>query len=142
MLRQLYIFLFILILLSCKNDSMEFYSTDVNSITGKWKLVEVEKGTYGQKYWESVAASSAPDLIFGSNGAVVDSTGMAVCCGPTSLIINKQLYKIEPNKSIAPNPVCALVNCAPCVEWEIEWQGGNEMIVQYCNGSREKYRRN
>lgn len=141
MLRQLYIILFILVLLSCKQDSMDLASANLISIAGTWRLTEVEKGSYGQKFWEAAVSASRPDLVFREDGYIVDKDGLPICCGPNALLINQQLFKIEPNKSITANPVCALVNCAPCPEWEITYQGGTELIILYCDGAREKYTR-
>lgn len=141
MFRQLYIILFLFIILSCKDDSDAFLAeADFFSITGTWRLAEIEKGTFGQKYWEAANSQPSDNLIFTSNGAVLDSDSLKRCCSPTSLLINGQLFNVQPNATLAPNPVCAVINCVSCPTWEIEWKN-DEIIIAYCDGSREKYTR-
>ena len=137
MLRQVYILLFLLILVSCKQDSLEAQA-NFETLSGTWSLKEVENGSYGQKYWTAFAGQPSRKIIFRADGAVLSSDSLLICCAPTSLLVNKQLLEIKPATSPPVNPLCALVNCAPCPQWEIEWKR-NEIIILYCSGEREKY---
>lgn len=140
MLRQLYILVFLFLLQSCTSDSDSITPADLNSITGTWRLIQIEKGGFGQKYWESAVSTSADYLIFRADGVVLDADSLAKCCGPTSFLINNQLFEIKPSQAVTVNPLCAVVNCASCPTWEIQWKQ-NELIISYCDGSREKYAR-
>ena len=137
MLRQVYILIFLLIVLSCKQDSLDA-QPNFDSISGIWVLKEVETGSYGQKYWTAFAGQTSRKFIFRGDGAVLGADSLLICCAPTSLLVNKQLLEIKPATAPPVNPLCALVNCAPCPQWDIEWKR-NELIILYCNGEREKY---
>ena len=141
MLRQLYFILFLFILLCCKEDSDALLpQAYFFSIAGTWRLTEIEKGTFGQKYWEPANVKPSDNIIFIANGSVLDSDSLKRCCSPTSLLINGQLLDIPPSTTLAPNPICAVVNCVSCPTWEIEWKN-DELIISYCDGSRQKYTR-
>ncbi|WP_221393325.1 hypothetical protein [Dyadobacter sp. NIV53] len=111
-----------------------------SSVAGTWRLIEIEKGGFGQKIWEVAAVNSAKNLVFREDGAILDSRNLSVCCGPTSLLINGDFFEIKPALAIAVNPLCAVVNCTSCPTWEIEWNK-NQLIISYCDGTREKYAR-
>ena len=137
MLRQVSILLFLLIILSCKEDSLNA-NADFVSIAGTWGLKEVEKGSFGQKYWTASVGQTDHKIIFRQDGAVLDADSLGMCCAPTSLLINGKLLDIKPVTPVKINPLCSLVNCVTCPQWELEWKK-NEIIILYCNGSREKY---
>lgn len=126
--------------MSCKKDSDVLLQPNFVSIAGTWRLAEIEKGSFGQKYWEAANASSSDNIIFLQDGAILDSDSLLLCCSPTSLLINNQLLEIKPDKSLAANPICAFVNCVSCPTWEVQWKN-DELIISYCDGTREKYKR-
>ena len=138
MLRQLHIILFLFILLSCNSDSADMQPAALNSVAGTWRLIEIEKGGFGQKYWEATVANTGKDLIFREDGVILDSKSQSICCGPTSLLINGVFFEIKPSLTVTANPLCAVVNCVSCPTWEVEWRQ-NELIISYCDGTREKY---
>ena len=138
MLRQVYILFFLFLIQSCKSEDAGVMDADFVSVSGTWRLIEIEKGSFGQKFWEATGNKPAKNLIFREDGAILDSDSLAVCCGPTSLLINGQFFEIKPQQTVVVNPICAVVNCTSCPTWEITWNG-NQMIITYCDGSREKY---
>ncbi len=139
MLRQLFNFLFLLLLFSCKKEAIDVPVNDyMHSISGQWNLSQREKGTYGKKYWEDARATSKDHLIFLESGTIVDLDSLPVCCQPNYLQINKVTIEIKPSPQVAPNPVCALVQCIGCTTWDLEW-AKNMLIITYCDGTRLKY---
>jgi len=140
MSRQVYILFFLFLIQSCKSEDAGVMSADFVLVSGTWRLIEIEKGSFGQKFWEASTIKPAKNLIFRQDGAILDSDSLAVCCGPTSLLINSQFFEIKPQQTVVVNPICAVVNCTSCPTWEITWNG-NQMIITYCDGSREKYTR-
>ncbi|TDE16238.1 hypothetical protein [Dyadobacter psychrotolerans] len=139
MLRQLSVLLFLFLLLSCKKDSDEA-TPNFASISGTWRLAEIEKGTYGKKFWEKVDFKPSETRIFGTDGTILDKDGLAVCCSPKNVLINGKTLDVRTNPSLT-NPLCSLVDCIYCETWEMEWKN-DEIIVTYCDGARYKYLRN
>ncbi|WP_138477805.1 hypothetical protein [Dyadobacter bucti] len=137
----LYIPVFLIVLFSCKKDDMDMLSADdaMASITGPWRLIEVEKGlATGQTSWAPVAAGKGDTLSFRSDGVVLDGESKPICCGPNTLIINGAVMPVKPQQPLAPNPACALINCVGCTTWELQFVE-NELIVTICNSQRMKY---
>jgi hypothetical protein len=140
MLRQVYTLLFLLVLLSCKQDSMEQpMLTDTASMAGTWRLIETEKGGYGQKFWEATAAKPSDTRIIRQDGVILDSDSLQVCCSPNSLLINGHFFKLPADSTIQKNPVCAVTPCLVCDTWEIERRKKDQIIITYCDGVRMKY---
>lgn len=142
-LQPILILLFILLSLpACKSDldSMVQGEVSTDSIAGVWKLIEKEEGTYGKKYWMTVAAKPSDTRIFRSDGVILTADSLEVCCRPKELLINGKLIEVKALDSIAPNPTCALIECVACPTWEIEYRG-RELIITYCDGLRLKYQR-
>lgn len=111
----------------------------MTSITGPWRLIEVEKGlAAGQTSWAPVAAGRGDTLSFRSDGVVLDGQGKPICCGPNTLIINGGIMPVKPQQPLAANPACAQVNCVGCTTWELQFIG-NELILTICNSQRMKY---
>ena len=111
------------------------------AISGTWRLAEIEKGTYGKKYWEKVASNSSESRIFRADGAILDKDGLAVCCSPKTLLINGSKLIDVPSSPSLVNPLCSVVNCEYCETWEVEWKN-EEVIITSCDGTRHKYVRN
>ena len=141
MKRLLYIPFFIALLIACKKDSMDVYnSASFTTIEGKWYLAAIEKKPIngGTNAWEPIKPNQADTLIFRADGVILQTDGKPACCAPGSLIINGNLLDVKPQTALAPNPICASVNCINCTTWEI-FMSGNEMIINPCNFPRTKY---
>jgi len=137
----LYISIFLIVLVACKKDDTDTLFADyaITSITGRWRLIEVEKGlAAGQTSWVPVAAGQGDTLSFRSDGVVLDGRGEPICCGPNALIINGGVRSVKPQQPLAPNPACAQINCVGCGTWELQF-AGNELVITSCNGQRMKY---
>jgi len=125
----------------CKSAETDVQSlAAAGGIAGKWKLVAEEQGFVGQSTWATVKEDSAYNIIFRNDGLLLNSKGLPACCGPTSLTINGSFFEVKPTGQLAPNPECALVNCANCPLWDIQITG-NEMTVTRCKDLKKKYLR-
>lgn len=141
MKRLLYIPFCIMLMLSCKKDSMDTLSAaDFLSIQGKWYLSATEKNAINgtKNVWEPIEPSKADTLVFRSDGIILDPDGKPACCAPGILIINGVVMDVKPQIALPANPLCALVNCGNCPSWEIQLSG-SEMIVKPCNNPRLKF---
>lgn len=141
MKRLLYIPLFLILLLSCKKDSIDGASSymDFQTIQGAWHLIEIERTSLDNKnVWESVSSAQSDTLTFRGDGVILYTDGTPACCSPKSLIINGQLLDIKPQAALPANPLCALVNCVYCPTWEISLSD-DQLIVSSCNSQKRKY---
>jgi hypothetical protein len=141
MKQLLYIPLFLVLLLSCKKDSIDGATSfaDFLTIQGSWHLIEIERTSLDNKnVWESVSATKADTLIFRTDGVILNTDGTPACCAPKSLIINNQLMDIKPQQALPANPLCAAVNCVNCPTWELSLSD-DQLIVSSCNNLRRKY---
>ena len=114
---------------------------DTVVIAGTWRLIETEKGGFGQKFWETTSAKTSDSRIIRNDGVILDSDSLQVCCAPNSLLINGQFFKIPTDSTIRKNPLCAVIQCLGCDTWEIEWKKNDQLIITYCDGARFKYAR-
>lgn len=137
MRKSLIILLVAMCLSNCKENT-ETPKPKLESIVGKWRLVEKEVEINGQKTWQKAPDQLSYTFSINSVGVVLDNTGLPACCGPKSYKLNGVVIDIEPAAELPVNPVCATVNCAPCDVWDMD-QTGNELIVSYCELERAKY---
>lgn len=141
MKRLLYIPLFLVCLLSCKedNDSSPMQSMTFQTMSGAWRSAEVEKSSLGNgSTWEPIAAAQSDTLVFRSDGVILNANGKPRCCAPNTLTVNGRLYDVKPTSALPANADCELVNCVTCPTWEISWEG-NQMIIGTCNSPKTKY---
>jgi hypothetical protein len=103
MKRLLYIPLFLVLLLSCKKDSIDgaMLFADFLTIQGSWHLIEIERTSLDNKsVWESVSAIPVRHTgIPRRRGYTEYTDGTPACCAPKSLTINGQLIDIKPQAS-------------------------------------------
>lgn len=124
-------------LINCKEDS-EKPNPELESIVGKWQLIEKEMEVNGQKIWQKVTDGLPYTFSINPVGIVLDNSGLPACCGPKSLMLNGIAIETESDANLPVNPICATVNCAPCDVWDMK-QTGNELIISYCELERAKY---
>ena len=145
MKRLLYVPILVMMLLGCKsneNDSVAAQSAALQSIFGKWLMTETEQVVNGKLVWTKATTLTPVYLSFSPEGVLLDSDGLAFCCGPDELYVNGSNIKIDQKAKLTYfNEACATVNCIGCPTMDIE-QSGHEMIVSYCQGGRVKYIRN
>jgi hypothetical protein len=131
-MREILFLLVILMIFSaCKKDGPD-PAPEIESIVGKWRLKALEKTEDGQKIWEEINIGAEPSYIsFRFDGVLLDHKGLPFCCQPDSLTLNGNPFKIVPKAKLPDNPVCSVINCATCPNWEIQ-QNGNEITIASC----------
>ncbi|MBE9461192.1 hypothetical protein ACFP1I_20400 [Dyadobacter subterraneus] len=141
MKRLFYIPLLFILLFGCKKDKIDMQPDEIiEPLVGKWLLTESEQSVNGKKVWQPVNSNDPQYLVFRFDGVMFDKDGFANCCTPKELSINGNSFTIQPKRKVVYGK-CAAVSCAYCAVWGIEYSG-NEMILNYCFGVREKYIKN
>ena len=95
----------------------------IKPLIGQWKLVAYEQIIAGKTQWVDVSNGQSNILQFRYDGVALNENGLPICCGPSALRIDGQLFRIEPKGPLPNNPGCALVFCASCEEWDVKVQG-------------------
>lgn len=113
------------LILACKDKEVV-----PDSLTGKWRLVSQEVSLNGTTQWQNSPSTDSIFLHFSRYGEVINSAGLLMQCGPTSLKINGNTHKIRFHSEPANDPF--LVICAECPTWNIELQE-TEMILFKCS---------
>lgn len=137
MRKALFILLVAICLSNCKQDAEE-PNAELESIVGKWRLIEKEVEINGQKIWQKASDQLPYTFSINPVGVVLDNSGLPACCSPKSFMLNGTVINIESAAELPVNPTCATVNCAPCDVWDMN-QTGNELIISYCELERAKY---
>ncbi|WP_026632450.1 hypothetical protein [Dyadobacter alkalitolerans] len=137
MRKSIIILLVAICLSNCKDDTEE-PNPKLESIVGKWRLIEKEVEINGQKMWQKASDRIPYTFSINPAGVVLDNAGLPACCGPKSFMLNGIVVKIESATELPINPTCATVNCAPCDVWGMD-QKGNELIISYCELERAKF---
>ena len=125
-----------IILFACKKDDIDPVA-GIEPVAGSWRQIAVERIVEGKTTWEDVSKPESNNLHFRNDGVVTDMEGKANCCGPSSLNINGNIFKIKPTTKLNYSN-CALDLCLDCQEWKIEVTD-NELILNLCGSSKTKY---
>jgi len=143
MKRSLYILIFIISTLGCKNDQdvMDSPQSAMASIGGKWLLTEMEQSVNGKNVWMPAITLQPEFIVFRYDGVILNGEEKAGCCSPKILNVNKSSFEIKPQEPIQYGTDCAAVLCGPCQVWDISLSG-DEMIIAKCQSPRTKYVRN
>lgn len=137
----LYIALIFTGVFGCKSEDANVkLPPSVAELGGPWKLIAEEQGFVGQSAWVDVKQDSAYNIIFRSDGLLLNAKGLPACCAPTSLTINGIFFEIKPSGQLAPNPECTSVKCTNCPLWDIQI-AGSEMTITKCKDVKRKYLR-
>lgn len=143
MKRSLYLFIFIISALGCKNNQDAFDSPQnaIASVGGKWLLTETEQSVNGKAVWMPAIILQPEFIVFRYDGVILNADEKAGCCPPKFLNINKSSFEIKPQESITYVSDCSTVLCGACQVWDISISG-DEMIIAKCQTPRSKYVRN
>lgn len=140
MKRFLYIPLLFILLINCKKDKIDSQQPDeiMKPLVGKWRLTEVEQVVNGQNVWVPFVGYEAVYAIFRYDGIELFQNGEASCCAPKIYNINNTRYEVVPKSEVTYSFDCSLVDCIPCLSYDIEING-NEMLISRCSSARSKY---
>ena len=137
-MKTIFYFLIFVVWLSCKEKNIP--APILKPLVGKWRLVANEYLENGQKIWRN-AGKQSYIISFRFDGVILQEDGLPVCCGPISLSINGENYRISPQENLPVNPTCFLVDCVGCDVWDIALTD-DSFILDVCKiGARSKFER-
>ncbi|WP_221392735.1 hypothetical protein [Dyadobacter sp. NIV53] len=133
-MKKLSLFILIIIIFSCKKDSIDPEAA-IQKIVGKWRHESYLEIVNGKKVWKKDNSASRIYLIFKTDGSPISILGTPLCCGPTFYNLNGNFITLKSGNSFS----CPNVKCSGCLIWTII-QSENELILSYCDrNSVSKY---
>lgn len=126
-MRSIAAIVLLLLIHACKTNDV---TTVPDELIGKWRMTSRQINQNGTVEWEDVAVKDSIYIFFSRYGEYVDSEGYLLPCGPTSLNINSNFYKINLRSELSNNFYLSL--CADCPTWDLELKQAN-LVIDRCS---------